>query len=304
MTDVNTSVPDAVSTTTATVELKPATLPVASAVTITSTKDELGNVVQTTSEELPAGVDKPISDDTVADKESPEEASEDTPKDKLEEESNGALQLGLSDVEKTELADDGYYKPTGNATVDYVVDTLKGAKVSPEDASALFADVIASQDASKLDMEKLTAAVGADKAELIKLKIINLHRQEQEFVANIDSDIQKYTNGQWDKVSAWAKDNMSPEDKDAYNEMIMVGGKNRELAVRDLTNKYLTANAQPTPPKTGLRGDGQVKSPMMTRDVYSKELAKYRDPYTGKITNTAAVAQLDAKRSQAIAAGY
>ncbi len=133
---------------------------------------------------------------------------------------------------------------TGTEVGDSVLAVLQDSGITLEAAKALVYDATATGDLSKIDKAKLEAAVGKARANLVLIGVGKFVADNAAAKAAVDTIVHTATGGKanWDKVTAWAKANLSTDEVDDYIDMVGAGGRKANMAATDLRARYEDAN--------------------------------------------------------------
>lgn len=191
--------------------------------------------------------------DDVSDKEKKEEASDDNGDAADEPEDNDAgneaketpEEAAAREAEEAKLADDAtdvMWESTGSLAGDAVLDMLKNADVSKDEARAMLYDAIAEGDPSKIDTAALKEKLGASQAYAAEQTLRAFITERATLAAEAVKETHEIVGGEeaWDKVRDWVNDpaNMSPDQLGEYAKMIDAGGAQRRFAITEMKAAY------------------------------------------------------------------
>jgi hypothetical protein len=159
--------------------------------------------------------------------------------------------------------DTSVWGDTGSEVGNSVLGMLQDSGLSTEEAKALLYDGISSGDASKIDMEALTAKVGKNAANIIVSGAKSFIAENAEKNTAIISEVHTTAGSKenWDAVSKWAVDNVSESDLEEYRPMIDKGGAAARFAVSELMSSYNKDSNNSTISATTPRAEATSVSP-------------------------------------------
>jgi len=197
-----------------------------------------------------------------------------------------------SDSQTTENElDTDVWGTTNDEIGDSVLLVLQNSGIDVEEAKALIYDPLTQHgDPTKLDRDKLVEKVGKANANLVLAGIENFVSKNNAKNAEILNSVYEVAGGKdnWDKVSPWAKANLSETERNELSEMLDAGGAKAKFAATEIVNRF---NQDPKNTSIGksttFEGDSTAGTQLKatTRAEYVKQLEELYN--SGNVTDAA-----------------
>lgn len=233
----------------------------------------------------PKEAPEPKEVETPTEQEEAPEAPTETPKEEPSEDPAEPAE----DAEQSEEQEDtsSEYEQYEDPERRQIVNILKDAKVSVEDAQALFLPAIESKDLSKLDKDAMIEKLGPEKAELVMIMATSYFKGRMAEVDAMTSQVHELAGGeeQWSNIRDWAgeKEKNDPEFAKELNEIRSLLSTETpraiKAAVKELVELY-TADPETTSKANLTVGDKAagttVSTEPLSRLAYAQEVEKAR----------------------------
>ena len=193
------------------------------------------------------------------------------------------------DKSKNDKLDTEVWGTTNDEVGDSVMLMLQNAGITVDDAQGLLLDAVMAGDVTKVDKDKLTAAVGKAQATLILAGAENYINRNNARKTEVENTLHETVGGktQWGKITEWAKTALKQEELMDYVGMVDQGGRKAALAAKDLKERYEEANGtmddKTVVPKNTPQKRDEVEP--LSRQQYFAEMEKLTR--TGKSTPAA-----------------
>ena len=170
-----------------------------------------------------------------------------------------------------ETSTDEYVK-TDDSSVNSVMDILQEREVSKADADKIFGEAFRSGNLDAIDKDALAEKVGQNTADMIISNLQNARAEQTRAQQDIADAVFKVAGNEetWNAAAVWAKTHYSEQDADNLNVMLAAGGKQSELAAKDIVDAY-KASGDYTEEAQLLNGDTElVEGKPMDKAEYYK----------------------------------
>lgn len=130
---------------------------------------------------------------------------------------------------------------TGDEVADSVLSELQEAGISTEDAKALIYDPLLEHgDPTKIDRDALIEKVGKARANLVMAGIENYVGRNNAAAEEAVGIVYETAGGKegWEKVAAWARENVSDKDRADLNALMDQGGRKASFAASEYVRMH------------------------------------------------------------------
>ena len=197
------------------------------------------------------------------------------------------------------------FEPTGNANLDYALTFIGGL------GFGLDHPAVKAAEAGNFGILSVELAKLGDKAKgfeaVLKLAEAGLGEvkaaEQAKFAANLKK-VHEAVGGEenWKQVEAWAKTAAEPEELEAVNQGLAIGGVVAEAVAEYLNLRYQRASGTTVEPQSITNGANTTPaSEPLTQAGYFKEVGDLRRAQNGRLDGTPAYAALQAKYARLFA---
>ncbi len=205
------------------------------------------------------------------------------------------------DPKKEAPLDTAVWGDTSSENGNAVLTLLQNAGVTPVEAKGLLFDAVQAGDLSKVDRKALEDRLGKANATIVMTGADNFIKEQKSKANAIVAELHTEVGGKdnWQKVAAWANENVPAEEIEEFRAMINGGGMKAKMAARELKARYESADSNSSLEVKETLPGGKPSTPVeppLSKQEYIKKLETLTRNHFGNPPAHLRQALLDARK--------